>query len=392
MTHEGGGIDAQVGVMLNYLLLCELRVKVMTTIVTSSNNKNPLAVMHNDLVRASYDMTVNELRLLLIVLSQMPKSENEEFDPNQPCYVTKEDFVRLGVEPKNVVREIRTACKLMRKKEFRIDTPVGELIYPIFDSVLNVKDEVYKKLKDKYPNSKYDEEFIRELRLYNLLDVLDVVANSDANIVVRMVIHREVVPYLVKLRKNFTKLYLDEFFTFSSSYSFRIYFMMMQFRDEKKAKWWCKISLKDLRNALMLEDKYKANKDLKKWVIEAAIDEINNKSPIEASYELEMTGKKYTHLILKYQLKDKKKSKSIDVFESAEITSIKRLTDKQLARAVHSKKFMADYNGLVTAQSSVNQSSSAWISHMVEWVKKDPENFTKRPMQEYLDDEQAPRF
>lgn len=68
------------------------------------------------------------------------------------------------------------------------------------------------------------------------------------------------------------------------------------------------------------------------------------------------------------------------------------MTDKQLARAVHSKKFMADYNGLVTAQSSVNQSSSAWISHMVEWVKKDPENFTKRPMQEYLDDEQAPRF
>ena len=364
----------------------------MTTIVTSTNNKNPLAVMHNDLVRASYDMTVNELRLLLIVLSQMPKSENEEFDPNQPCYVTKEDFVRLGVELKNVVREIRTACKLMRKKEFRIDTPVGELIYPIFDSVLNVKDEVYKKLKDRYPNSKYDEEFIRELRLYNLLDVLDVVANSDANIVVRMVIHREVVPYLVKLRKNFTKLYLDEFFTFSSSYSFRIYFMMMQFRDEKKAKWWCKISLKDLRNALMLEDKYKANKDLKKWVIEAAIDEINNKSPIEASYELEMTGKKYTHLILKYQLKDKKKSKSIDVFESAEITSIKRLTDKQLARAVHSKKFIADYNGLIAAQNPANQSSGAWISHMVEWVKKDPKRFTKRPMQEYLDDEQAPRF
>ena len=67
-------------------------------------------------------------------------------------------------------------------------------------------------------------------------------------------------------------------------------------------------------------------------------------------------------------------------------------TDKQLARAVHSKKFMADYNGMVSAQNSANQSSSAWISHMVEWVKKDPKRFTKRPMQEYLDDEQAPRF
>jgi len=29
---------------------------------------------------------------------------------------------------------------------------------------------------------------------------------------------------------------------------------------------------------------------------------------------------------------------------------------------------------------------------MVEWVKKDPERFAKRPAKEYLDDEQAPRF
>lgn len=66
------------------------------------------------------------------------------------------------------------------------------------------------------------------------------------------------------------------------------------------------------------------------------------------------------------------------------------LTDKQLARAVHSKKFIADYNGLVSAQNPANQSSGAWVSHMVEWLKKDPSNFTKRRIQEYLDDEQAP--
>jgi hypothetical protein len=29
---------------------------------------------------------------------------------------------------------------------------------------------------------------------------------------------------------------------------------------------------------------------------------------------------------------------------------------------------------------------------MVAWLKKDPNNFTKRPIQEYLDDEQAPKF
>ena len=68
------------------------------------------------------------------------------------------------------------------------------------------------------------------------------------------------------------------------------------------------------------------------------------------------------------------------------------LTDKQLARAVHSVKFMQDYGSMVSSSNSANQSSGAWISHMVEWIKKDPKRFTKRPMKEYLDDEQAPKF
>ena len=46
------------------------------------------------------------------------------------------------------------------------------------------------------------------------------------------------------------------------------------------------------------------------------------------------------------------------------------LTDKQLARVVHSVKFMQDYGSMVSSSNSANQSSGAWISHMVEWLKK----------------------
>jgi hypothetical protein len=53
---------------------------------------------------------------------------------------------------------------------------------------------------------------------------------------------------------------------------------------------------------------------------------------------------------------------------------------------------MNDYGHLVSPNNSANQSSSAWVDHMVAWLKKDPNNFTKRPIQEYLDDEQAQRF
>ena len=45
-------------------------------------------------------------------------------------------------------------------------------------------------------------------------------------------------------------------------------------------------------------------------------------------------------------------------------------TDAQLGRAVHSKKFIADYGALVSPSNPANQSSSAWVTHMVAWLKK----------------------
>ena len=45
-------------------------------------------------------------------------------------------------------------------------------------------------------------------------------------------------------------------------------------------------------------------------------------------------------------------------------------TDAQLGRAVHSKKFIADYGALVSPSNPANQSSSAWVTHMVAWLKR----------------------
>ena len=69
-----------------------------------------------------------------------------------------------------------------------------------------------------------------------------------------------------------------------------------------------------------------------------------------------------------------------------------QLTDKQLARIVHSKNSLTIITAWYQLKNPANQSSGAWVAHMVEWLKKDPSNFAKRPMQEYLDDEQAQRF
>ncbi len=270
----------------------------LNEILRMSNN---LVVMDNNLIRASYKLTANEMRLILVALSQIPK--DEDVDPNKAYYISKDDFVRLGVAPNNVAREIREACSDLLNRTVVIDTPIGELHAHWVLNILHFKTEVFEKLKKQYPNAKNDTDFINTLRLHNLLDSLPVIAKSDENIIARIVFHPNMIPYISQLKQQFTKLNLEDLFGFSSFYSYRIYLMMMQF----KSTGYCKIHLEELRKALDLQDKYDATKDLKVRVIDTAVNEINEKSPYSVKYELIKTGRKFTHLELKF--KPKKESK-----------------------------------------------------------------------------------
>ena len=55
---------------------------------------NDLIVMDNNLIKASYKLTVNEVRLVLIALSQMPK--DAPIDHKTPYYITKMILLSLG--------------------------------------------------------------------------------------------------------------------------------------------------------------------------------------------------------------------------------------------------------------------------------------------------------
>lgn len=267
---------------------------------------NGLVVLDNKLIRASYKLTVNEIRLILVAISQMPK-DDEPVDPKKAYYITKDDFVRLGVEPKNVAREIRAACKDLLGRTLTIKTPIGDLGTHWVHNILHFKSELFERLKREYPDSENDAEFINSLRLHNLMDSLPIIANSDDNVIARVVLHEDVIPYLSQLKKQFTQLMIDDVAGFSSFYSYRVYLMMMQFQSTG----YCKIHLDDLREVLEMKDKYEATKDFRKWVIDTAVDEINEKSPYQVTYEMLKTGRKFTHLELKFKLKTSPNRKCI---------------------------------------------------------------------------------
>ena len=301
---------------------------------------NDLIVMDNSIVKASYNLSVSEQRLLLSALAQIPK--NEPINPKQAYYITRDDFVRLGANADQATRDIRSATKDLMKKTLLIDTNTGVLEFHWLSEVLRFDKNADAKLKLRYPNPEDYKNYINGLRKYNLLESLPFGRQSD-DIVARVVFDSRILPLLSELKSNFTQFLLGDVSSFGSIYSFRFYQMMMQF----KSTGYCKISLDDLRYSLALFEKYEATKDLRKWVIDTAINEINEKTAYKVSYELLKTGRKFTHLELKFKeklstkkIESQRDQKTIDMFSMLSDNQIK--TYSSILSKVHSISDLAE--------------------------------------------------
>ena len=264
---------------------------------------NDLIVKSNALVEAGYQLTTNEQRLILCAIACIPKGQ--PVNPNVGYCVSKGNFVDLGVSPKTANREIREACDRLFNRYVTIKTEQGEF-----------------KTRWVQDITKYDQDWALHNRDW-FVNVVGEDPDEEDCVLASITFSRSVIPFLTELKSNFTKYLLSDVAGFSSSYSFRMYEFMMQF----KSTGYIKISLRELRERLDLVNKYPATKDLRLWVIEPAIKEINEKSPYKVEYTLIKTGKKFTHLELKF--KQKNKSKSLDQKDPNTIDIFDNLTDKE---------------------------------------------------------------
>lgn len=256
-----------------------------------------LIVKANDLVAAGYELTANEQRLILMAITKIPPTQ---IDPDTGYEITAKEFSeQFNIHPKTAYRELREATSRLYERSIVIKTREQTLKARWADMI--ILDNPY------FEDVMRDEDWKRVVIWFS----------------------PQVIPFLINLTENFTKYKLSEIAEFSSAYSFRIYEFMMQFQSTG----YTKISIQDLRQRLQLENKYSATKDLKVRVIDTAIKEINEKSPYKVDYNLIKTGKKFTHLELKFVKKLTKKTKtkeneSRDSNTLDMLTPIK-MTDKQ---------------------------------------------------------------
>lgn len=185
----------------------------------------------------------------------------------------------------------------------------------------------------------------------------------------------------------FTKYLLAQTAKMQSTYSVRLYELLVQWRDAKKTPLF---KLECFRQQLGVGvDEYKLMSNFKKRVLDLAVKEINETSDLTVSYEQKKHGKQIVGFLFKVLTKKKPKdTKQKDSYrdaDTADMFTVEGLNDKQLGRIARNPQFITDYNHMVSPTSAAGQSDSGWEFEMTNRLKKDPSQFKKRPIRDYLD-------
>lgn len=114
----------------------------------------------------------------------------------------------------------------------------------------------------------------------------------------------DMVPYLSQLTEQFTRYALNDVAKMTSAHAIRLYEFLAQWRSIGERE----VTLEWLRDALQLEGHYPAIKDLKRRVIEPAVEQINEHSPLWVKWNQRKTGRRVTHLTFTFGEKALKKS------------------------------------------------------------------------------------
>lgn len=286
--------------------------------------KNNLIVKSNQVVEAGYELTTNEQRLVLLGISMIPKGE--DIDPTAGYEITAQEFAEAyNIHPKTAYRELKEATSRLYERSIVIRTEKQTMKVRWANMIIT--DNPY------FPEVMSDEQWKRVVIFFS----------------------PQIVPYLANLKANFTQYLQSDISNVSGAYTIRFYELICQYRSIGKRE----ISIADLRFMLNIGDKYPLFSDFRKRVIEPSIKEINEKTPMQISYEQVKKGKTIVGILLKFKEKPQEKQDKnnrdpnvIDMFtgqtdnETKTIPSwqIKGLSDAQIKKIGVNKQEFIDAN------------------------------------------------
>lgn len=250
--------------------------------------KNDLVVKSNQVIEASYTLTTIEQRLILSAIAQIPKGEPVT---DEVIYtVSVADLQKFGANETTAYRDLK------------------ESVSRLFDR------SIVLRSSDRTSRTRWVQK----------IDFMD----SRGVIGIRF--SKDILPFLSNLSTEFTKYLASDLIGVTSTYAIRLYEFLVQYQSIGKRE----ISVVDLRWMFELQNKYPVWADLKRWVIDQAVKEINEFSPLSVTYETKKTGRKITSINLRFKQKPKQAQIATETpkrDQTGEI-QLKPLTEPQIAK------------------------------------------------------------
>jgi plasmid replication initiation protein len=213
--------------------------------------KNNTVAKNNKIIEACYKLSTPELRLIYSCISKI--DFKSIIDKDELFTISRDEYsTAFKIDKSNANRELK------------------EAVNKLWDRELIIKNEGQEPFKTRW---------ISRQAIF-----------KNGNAEVRFSV--DIIPYLTNLLEagNFTKYKLENIGALKSSYSIRLYELLKQYEPLKRRI----IAIDQLREVLCLGKKYNALKDLKKYVINLGINEINVNCDVRITYTNEFTGKKVT--------------------------------------------------------------------------------------------------
>ena len=220
---------------------------------------NALVTKANALIEASYNLTLNEQR---IILACAAKIDGRKPMPRDAVFVLDvEEFVALfGTEPKSAYAELEEAANRLYERDIRrIEGTSRKRLRWVYMAE-------YKKGEGK----------------------------------VRLGFSPEIAPYLTMLHKRFTSYRLEEIARLRSAYAIRLFEMLSQYADTGVFR----ITVAEFKQRLGIEDKYERFANLRARVIAPAVRDLQAKT----AFDLRWSGIKQGPSVVRLEFRFERKA------------------------------------------------------------------------------------
>lgn len=297
--------------------------------------QNNLVVQSNELILATYSMEKKDKQLMLACVSQIDSRPNAPEVTKQTKFTVSVDdmkslfFGRISKNEQNIYRDLEQASKRL----YEVD-----IVMPLNNN--------RKRLQTRLVSSViYDPEESQ----------------------ITLCFAEDILPYLTQLSANFTKYKLLEIGELSSIHSIRLYELIVMWVNQYQYR--KEFTIEEFKSVMNVTGRYKQFSDLRKSVVEIAINDINENTnyTVKVEYIKKGRGKGFKGLKLNFY------KKILD-----KIADKNGLTEEKIKAIVDNVQFMNDYNDHPSLSYNGKMNTDTFKREMMHIIQREPESFNKK--------------